>query len=406
MRSASHLPELKLHSRGVWFTYWGRKSYYFTKDRDASVVLYHRHIANVYLPAVQDANLAAIQRRANAGKPLLIIDIAERWLAHQTQMGLDHQTVTSNRRRIRALLHAMGTMPAQQFHVTILRGVEADLRTVYDDTTVRHCIGAIKSLFKFAAGMGWIDPVNLAAVRLEKQSRPIPTIYSRSQVRQLIERAADQCLTLSTLRCPRGQTRRAIADDMRHWLSLTYLCCLRPTETVRLVHRLGTWVIHPRGDAGGAGVFLLTDSKTARHSGQGRYVVLSSEAVEHFNASTPRWRCENSWSKRVGSLLGTAHSDHPLLGSTGLPHPLRHSAATHLGEAGALDQDIARLLGHGTPGALAHYLRVARERLLPAAGLLSLRCADVPKAAPSVVDPVVAAAAGAADDDDELAGPS
>lgn len=355
------MPALKLHATGVWFCYWGRKSHYFTRDEAASRTLYLEHLRDVYLPAQQ----AEVLRRttAAAGRPAargtLIVDLAHAWLEHQADQRLSPATIDSNRLRLGVLLHTLGTMPAQRFDARILNGMRTDMISAgVHPTVVRHRIAAIKTLFRWAAQAGHVRDVDLSTVPIGRHQRPVRTLYTVAQVRQLIDRAADE-----TARRPLRSAGRPgrIAAQLRAWMSVQYLACLRPSEVHRLARREGVWLLPPSVDSGG-GVFALNENKTAWASGAPRYVVLSPEALTHFEVLQPQW----------SSRYGYHSAVHRALGPCGLPHLLRHCAATHLDEAGAREEDIARCLGHGTPGELRRYMRTARQRLLPTARLLSL----------------------------------
>lgn len=384
------MPALKLHATGVWFCYWGRRSYYFTRDEAASRTLYLEHLRDVYLPAQQ----AEMLRRttAAAGRPAargtLIVDLAQAWLEHQADQRLSPATIDSNRLRLAPLLHTLGTMPAQRFDARILTGMRDDLIAAgVHPTVVRHRISAIKQLFRWAVQHGYVRGIDLSNVPIGRQHRPVRAVYTVAQVRQLIDRAAEE-----TARRPLPSAGRPgrIAAQLRAWMSVQYLACLRPSEVHRLARREGSWLLPPSADSGG--VFALSENKTAWASGQPRYVVLSPEALTHFDALQPQW----------SSRYGYHSAVHRALGPAGLPHLLRHCAATHLDEAGAREEDIARCLGHGTPGELRRYMRTARQRLLPTARLLSLESAAEVSSCPcpAVVNPAPA------EDPDQLAGPT
>lgn len=362
MRSPSAIPALKRHATGVWYVYWSRRSYYFTRDEAESRVRYLEHIRDVFLPAQQAEALRRTSAAANTprARALPLVDLAHAWLEHLADERRAPETINSYRLKLAPFLHAFGAMPAAKFDPQLLAAMRTDLIAAgVHPTLLRHRLVAVKNMFAWAERAGYVRGLDLSAVPIGRQHRPIRTIFRPAQVRQLIDRAADETARLPTR--PRAHAPEKAAQ-VRAWMSVQYLAAMRPSEVLRLADRAGEWLLPPQPGVGG--VFALAENKTAWAGGARRFVVLSSEAVHHFNALRPLWRSRFQYHDAV----------HRALGPCGLPHLLRHAAATHLDEAGAREEDIARVLGHGTPGALSRYMRVARQRLLPTAALLSLRC--------------------------------
>lgn len=383
------LPALKVHTRGQFFTYWGGRWRYFGTDRAEAERRYAEHIRTVYLPWLQEQETLAARRaaasRRTGKRALLIVDVVQLYLEDMADRDLDPETIRAARRHLRHLLHVYGEMPAAEFHVQLLVAMRRDLKSIqvpedpgvpdgpqrrkYSPKSLNHMTNTVKGLFRYATTQG-VPSIDLSGCRSIRLAAPTPKVVPLAEIVASLARVREG-MAKRALRRRRPVTEiMPLGEELAHWLSLAYLGAMRPTHLVRLVAGEGVWTLAP--GPGGA-VFRLDRAKTANS----RHVLLSPEALTHLAAlqqwpgpfepcavvRPPRWRKESTlrWATRTA------------LGAVGWPHVLRHSAATHLGEMGVLQEDIDNILGHCTPGVLKNYLRVARERLLPAAARLTLR---------------------------------
>jgi integrase len=369
------IPSLRLHTTGQWFTTWQRKSRYFGADKSIATEKYIAWLNAEYLPWAASRSL---DRSAAAGGPEHLLALAELWLADVQARGAARSTIDNYRRGLNPLLHALGTVPLASIDTAALIAVRDDLvDTGRASKTINNTLNVWRMLIRWAGpeGLNHIRGVSARAVRGVHSEPPHPLVFTPRHIRQMIRRAAlawqsghasfdlftgpHEPLSIKALSGSRSHSAAnpAIARDVFHWLSLQYLTACRPSEVVRLVHRQGVFE-QPF-------LFRLHRSKTSRKTQSHRYLILSPEALHHFNLATPRWKTPSGYQHAVGKALGPC----------GWPHPLRHSAASQLDALGTRREDIARILGHVTTGALKHYLKTAHARLLPTVARLTLRSA-------------------------------
>lgn len=378
------IPAMRKHARGQYFVRFAGKWVYFGTNLKPAEAAYVRWISEVYMPAMQASEHAramqTVERSHKGGKALLIVDLVHMYLEELGAIHRRPETIDTVKRCLRHLLAVYGTMPARKFTPSMLMALRRDLQNIrlcnaqgepvvpaapkYAPKTLNHFTVAIKAVFHFGGSIGAIPPISFAGVKSITLERREPVTFTRQQVAELISKATSEWLVRKRFRP--GADYERIGIELGHWLSLNYLAAMRPSNVVRLVHMEGRWKITP-GPHSGGGVYELHRSKTTNS----RHIILSSEAVGHLESlikmgaagEHARWKLESSYALAVRKVLG----------AIGWPHPLRHSAATHLGEAGVSQEDIANILGHCTPGALRNYLQISHTHLLPAVSRLTLR---------------------------------
>lgn len=183
-----------------------------------------------------------------------------------------------------------------------------------------------------------------------RQSRPIPTTLSESQVEALLAAPA--------IETPLGLRDRAM-------LELLYASGLRVSELVNLktVH-VGLVEGALRVTGKGSRERLLPFGEEAhrwlrKYLAQSRAAILGGQASEALFVT----RRGGPMTRQMFWKLIKAHALHAGIDSALSPHTLRHAFATHLLNHGADLRAVQMLLGHADISTTTIYTHVARERL-------------------------------------------
>lgn len=353
-RMAHAPPSLKQHKTGVWYAYWGRKQYYFFRDYAESERAFidprgEHPGALVNWSAWRGDRLEA---RAVRGRQrhLTVVELAERFLAEYAAEGRA-ETARKFRGHLARFLAVTGRLRADELSLRVLTAWRADLVGLMQPPrklaprTINHDIGAVKTLLKWAAERELAPPIALGALRKVPAPPPRFDRLTREQVLGMVDRAerADR--------------------DLACYVALTYLCVMRPSETVRVVLGMGDFVpvampdgtVHPRG------VFVLPEHKTVRRVSHPRHVIFSDEALIWFDSVRPRWKRLDSFSAKCVSICERG------------PKLLQKAACWHLQLAGVPEEDIDLIQGHAVPGVRRHYRQAELGRHRDAASRLTLR---------------------------------
>jgi len=213
---------------------------------------------------------------------------------------------------------------------------QAMLGQKYHPKTINHDIVAVKAMFNWAGDLEIIEhPPNLRGCK----TLPLPPPADRSMpledVKAMLKKAGEY------------------DERLQPWLSVNYLTAMRPTEVVRTVFGEGDWTEDR--------VFRLDVSKVAVKTQMPRHVVFSAEAYSWFEKCEPVWRLQNSYSYATRKACGP-----------GGPHPLRHSAASHLLQSGADRAAVDLILGHLPSRVSLTYAPISWRNLASTVALLSL----------------------------------
>jgi integrase len=331
-------PKFRKHARGLWFCHWAGKNHYFTRKRAESYKLFLKSIED--WTAWREAREA--QRPRLSSTVDTMTDLAERFLeAKELERGDDmrrHYT-----KHLKRFLNAYGPQRVDVVRPIHIQAVKDEmLRGGYAPRTVNHDITAIKVLLNWGCGLEYIPPINLRGVKLLPLGPPPNKAIAVDRVRTMI------------LHPP-----TADADTIRRhkqlapWLAINYLCLMRPSEVIKVVHKHGEWTED--------GIFRLKNGKTDLTAKMARHVVFSDEALTWLDQCQPVWSRLDSYSPAFRRVFGS-----------GGPHPLRHSAATHLGQLGASRADIDLLLGHAPSRVSLTYAPVSWQPLRAIAAQLTL----------------------------------
>lgn len=329
-------PSFRQHKTGVWFTKWGGQNKYFSLDREESRVRYLRSIAE-WAEWRQARNLT---RFPPMKKTHLVAGLVSKFLdLKELEGGKSRRSFYAN--HLRRFDHAYGPARGDRIRASDLQALKEDMtKGGYGPKTINHDLSAIKSLFLWASGMELIPAVNL---RFAKGVSLPPTHNKAMAIREV-----ETFLNSS----PR---------HIRPWLAVSYFAMLRPSEIVRVVNRQGEWE-QPY-------LFRLHKGKVDSRSQEFRRIVFSPNALKWLAKCEPRWTRQDSYYRAVErSFVDDGKAAWP-----GGPHPLRHSAATHLSQKGASRSDIDLLLGHLPPRVSRTYVQIAWQSLRRTVARLTLK---------------------------------
>ena len=321
-------PKLTLLPDGRFMVKWGRKKHYLGRDPVEARKLYAESITEW---ATWRESVARAQQNT-PGKKLLVTDLVDLFLnAKGLEGGPD--LAAYYRKHLRRFNGAFGGHLAADIRVGDLQSLkDTMLRAGYKPKTINHDVIGVKAMFTWGSDLEHIPPVNLRGCRALPLGPPRDRSMTVEEVRDMIDRAT---------------------DVLKPWLRVGYLALLRPTETIRLVHRQGDWT-EP-------GIFRLDHGKNDLRSKQPRHLVLSDLALEYLEDCKPVWSRLDSYSQAVRAACGR-----------GGPHPLRHSGATHLIRLGVNRADVDLLLGHLPSRVSLTYAPIAWQPLRKKVGRLSL----------------------------------
>jgi len=262
-----------------------------------------------------------------------VADLVERFLdAKQLQGGIDLRRYYA--KHLKRFNHGFGDAPAEMVRPTHLQTVKDEmLGAGYAPKTVNHDVIAVRSMFDWASGLELISAVNMKGVKVLSLGPPPDKSMPIERVLSMIAKAT---------------------HPLKAWLALNYLALMRPSEVVRVAHKQGTWVE--------TGVFRLDKGKTDLKATLPRHVCFSDEALSWIDACDPKWSRLDCYSAAVRRVCGP-----------GGPHPLRHSAATHLSQLGEERAAIDLLLGHAPPRVSLTYARINWQPLRRTASRLTLQ---------------------------------
>ena len=345
------VPTLRRHSTGVYFCQFAGQRRYFTVDLEESRAKYREALRDWTI--WQDDRA---QSRAHARTQYRIIDIVRAYLDSR-RTDTSHEQWLWARYHLGRISRIWAALPADDFNARLLQAYKSDLVDFISRRgkklaakTINHDIRAIKACFRWASDMGYCREVNLRAVKLV----PLPQLARRALAPADIERIIRTALGQVEAIHPKTGKRLEPNADIAPWLALNYLAALRPSEVVRLVHGEGVWI--------GRGLFQPRISKTYMDGRHPRVYILTDEALMWLQHAKPKWNCMKNYGAAARRAVGP-----------GLPHPLRHSAATHLVASGAPRAEVDLVLGHYPRAVSQTYVPVELAPLRATLSRLSLR---------------------------------
>jgi len=324
-------PELHLHSTGNWYAKWGAKFHYFGRDEQAARAAWLTDQVHG-LPGWAAWRADRDTRRFPPIRSTMsLVDVSERFLEFKQLEGGD-DVYGYYTRHLKRFLHAYGAARADMIRPAHVQAIKEDmLRASYAPKTVNHDVQSIRTMLAWASGMDYMPLLNLRVVRLIPLGPPPDRSMTRAQVRSMVRRAP---------------------KDVAAWLAVNYLCLMRPSEVIRVVHDQGEWVA--------PGVYRIR-SKVERRTRMPRHVIVSPAAKRWLKKCPRRWTRLDSYSQAVRDACGP-----------GGPQPLRHSAATHLIQSGVDRASVDLLLGHLPSRVSLTYAPIVWSDLVPKAARLKL----------------------------------
>lgn len=293
-------PKLRQHKAGYWFVRWGGKDHYLGRNRETAN---HKYLTDpiLGLPAWTAWRARRnTQRLPPIRSTVTVTDLVARFLeAKAVEGGPDLERYYA--KHVKRFAHAYEHARADMIRAKQLQALKLELlERGYAPKTVNHDIGAVKALLRWSAGMDYMPILDLRIVRQVPLGEPPDKTIPVGKVRSMVKQAP---------------------GTMAAWLAINYLCLMRPTEVIRVVHGKGTWE--------SAGIFRTVAKSRVRR------IVFSTEALRWLAKCEPRWTRLDSYSQAVRGFFGP-----------GGPHPLRHSAASHLVQLGVDRASVDLLLGH------------------------------------------------------------
>ncbi len=329
------IPSLKQLSDGRWFTKWGGHKHYFGRDRDEALELYAESLKEwkAWRARCEEARESATTPGPKGVQRPMLIQIADRFIEDKSNergpaLGRYY------RKHLARLLTAYKDAWADEIGARELAALKSDMMKIgYKPKTINHDLIAAKALLQWAMDHEEIPERSLRGCKAMKLGRPPNKALSPELVRQWIW-SADR--------------------PMQAWLALGYLCAARPSESVAVAHGYGQWT-EP-------GIFELHAGKTDFQSLMSRHLVFSDEALSWLDLVEPVWSRFDSFSNAVRKVF-------PLCG----PSLLRHSAATHLNQAGVSREETDLILGHSPGRVSLTYAHVEWQPLRTKAARLTLQ---------------------------------
>ena len=322
------IPRLRHHpSRGYWYTHWGGKDHYFGQHETRAV--------ERFAQSLQDWSAWRTQQPARGrrfpSRPTCL-DLIEQFLEAKLLEG-GKPLKSYYAKHLKRFNRLFATACADEFRPLNLQALKNDmLRLGFAPKTICHDLVAVRGLFSWGSGLEMIPAVNLKGVKNPPLGPPQDKSMPLVTVRRMVAEAPER---------------------LKPWLAVNYLCLMRPSEVVRVVHKQGDWTEH--------GIFRLDRGKIDLRARMARHVVFSEEALGWLDRCQPVWSRPDSYAANVSKLFS------PLL-----PGRLRHSAATHLLRAGAMRADIDLLLGHAPTRVSLTYAQIVWPPLRQTVALLTL----------------------------------
>lgn len=278
------------------------------------------------------------------------LGLVDEFLAHLAiERGLSENTTSAYRRDLDQYLGFLGdTTPTTETiddYLTFLH--EAG----YADSSTARKLAAVRGLHRFAVTEGLSDRDPTVMAEAPKRSKPLPKALTVEEMLLLLE--------TPDLGTPVGRRSKAILEFM-------YATGTRVSEVVALsMHDIDL------------------DASTAIVTGKGdkqRAVPMGSYAVEALRAwleDRLSYRTDRSddavflnqrggrlTRQSVWSFVRTAAADAGISDENVSPHVFRHSAATHMTEAGADLRTVQEILGHANISTTQIYTKVTPRHLL------------------------------------------
>lgn len=311
-RKTGDVPALKRHGSGAFYVRSEGRHIWFGSDPSVAQGRYgswlsQRAVGTPTAPAPQPA--PTINQTAATGPT--VRKTAERLFALVDSECGQHER-QNIRNHLKTFVERFGSRVVGTLTADELLAYRSDLARGRMPESINHSLRRAKRLLRLADFR--FDSASLQAMKTVKGGVRKPKAWSVPKVRLIVEKL-----------CP-------VNPNLARTLLLAFYCVLRPSEIARVVAGEGEWV--------SPNVFELAESKTAKRTGQARAVCFSPEALALLKRVEPR-------SPNFEALRLACKRSKKWVGFAFTPHPLRHSAASALIEAGVDVSLVRTALGRG-----------------------------------------------------------
>jgi integrase len=320
-------PSLRRHVSGQYFCRWGGEDHYFGHDAASANKQYLTSLTEwAVWRAKRDGELEVMSNR----RTYTVVELAGLFMNQKELEGGDRG---KDRRRyyrnhLRRFIGMWRDVRADKIRPADVNALKLDMiRAKHSPRNIQHDLTAVKSLFRWAAALEMVPPVNLDVVHAP-EGEPVP----------------DKSFTLAEV----WASHLFLPEQLGYWVAVQYLTLSRPSEMVRIAANDGEWE-EPW--------LFRCRSKVGWRTGEARRIVFSDSALSFLRLCEPRWSRYDTYYQAV--YRAVAGTDFGFFS----PHPLRHSGATHLAQAGVDRRDIDLLLGHLPSRVSRIYCRIDWEAL-------------------------------------------
>lgn len=371
--STNRIPTLREHATGVWIASWGGKTWYFTKDKRASMRAFtdpeSDHPGSLARWQAWRAAKIENKSRTDATRSLRVYEVVAGFLNHYAAEHRrdDEQYYKSALRRF---VLGLGQFYAYEITEQALDAYRISLlnpKLKLAPGTIAHALRAVKTLWKWGSSPArrLCPPLQLDCLKPPRVRRSDPEPMAIPEIKVAIDQVS------------------AEHPWLRAWLSLNYLAALRPSEVVRLAYGQGVLQSIMPDDAHPEeipdGVIELREHKMANRTAHSRFIPLSEAALRWYRVLTPIPRQRRRASRHgpegsihVRSLQNRYAELCRASGQPSLPHRLRDSAATHLRSRRVSGEDVDLILGHEPSSELPRYGRASIRLLRELVSRISL----------------------------------
>lgn len=339
-RKTGEMPAMKQHPSGAFYVRLNGKQVWLGSDPTAAV---GRFAAFMGASAATSASTPPSAAPIPTSAPQTVVEApavsgktADEWAATLVALLINEvtpQTLETLRFDLKPFLDRFGKVPLDSVTATDLIDWRNSIGKGKSPCYINHILAAARRLLRLAD-----YPQTSLVVRALKPAKGAG----------LKRKALDPAKVQEVL-----SKVHAEKPNLARILLLAFYCVLRPSEIPSVVYGKGDWVKK--------NVFAI-HSKTTNGTGELRKVCFSPQALALLKTIEPQ--CPNY--KNIKSAL------FRLRNSIGdfTAHPLRHSAATALTEAGVEGELIETALGHRLPYVSATYRPLPLERTCKALEVL------------------------------------
>ena len=329
------VPSLTMLRDGRYVTRWGGRRHYFGRDEGAAFAQYKRAL-DKWRRWRERRNEArqVITASTDPDGRLGVVTAADQFLvAKRLERGRNLERYY--RKHLKRFLYATAHEVVADISARHLNALKLDmLQGGFAPKTINHDLIAARAFLRWCYDFLEIPAKPLRSIRTIPLGEPPDRSMTIAEVRTMINKAP---------------------YPIKPWLVVNYLTAGRPIEVVRLVNDAGRWA-YP-------GIYRI-ENKVGQVTGEPRHLIVSPLAQRWLECCEPVWTRLDSYSAAVRRKEACG---------PGGPHRLRHSAATHLLQAGVARADVDQILGHLPRRVSRTYGRMEWQRLVSIAACLGFR---------------------------------